>query len=91
MGRNWLVYPLETLEYKMPKQDVWANDFEDDIIDRVDAENWFNTLTNEQKAIVELMIDNMTYEDIGDVFGIDKMAVCRKVKLIKESYQKYFK
>ena len=91
MGRNWLVYPMDVLEYKAPKQNEWDNTFEDDIIGRIDMERWIDTLSDEQRTIVELLIDGMTYQEIGEIFNISKMAVWFKADIIRTSYKKYFK
>ena len=91
MGRNWLVYPMDVLEYKAPKQNEWDNTFEDDIIGKIDMERWIETLTDEQRTIVELLIDGMTHADIADVFDMTQQAITLKVASIRYLYKKYFK
>ena len=83
MGRNWLVYPMDVLEYKAPKQNEWDNTFEDDIIGKIDMERWIETLTDEQRTIVELLMCGYNQTEVAAIIGKTKETVSKRVKVLR--------
>ena len=59
-------------------------------LDWIDAENFYNALTDRQKLIVRRrIIDKASYQEIGDEIGVSRERVRQEVVRIKQKFDEY--
>ena len=60
------------------------------VLDWIDAEGFYNALTNRQKLIVRRrIIDKATYQEIGDEIGVSRERIRQEVVRIKQKFDEY--
>ena len=59
-------------------------------LDWIDAEGFYNALTDRQKLIVRRrIIDKATYQEIGDEIGVSRERIRQEIARIKQKFDEY--
>ena len=59
-------------------------------LDWIDAEDFYNALTDRQKLIVQRrIIDKASYQEIGDEIGVSRERIRQEVVRIKQKFDEY--
>lgn len=68
----------------------FASSFEDEVIDEVDFDRFFSSLSSNQQQVVSLKRQRYTNAEIGRELGVGRSTVCQTVGRVRSSFRNYF-